>query len=244
MKSELRTPEEIERRSAIFDALPNDVTELEKKLSHPGYEIRALAVDKLRQINEPGAVQPILRALKDEHPEVRRSAALGLGHYKPKESVIELVRHLREDPSAHVRALCTFSLNCIGGDEAMDGLKSALKDPDEHVRIGACWPFAHHNDLRAVDDIFKLLSDSAWSVQRAACEVLTRLGIGDKRIVGTITSLRQSPEGEEYERHIAEMRETMMSMPEEYKPSEEDMEEMLESSLNDLESQAKKLLAK
>lgn len=56
---------------------------------------------------------------------IQRNALIGLGNFKDKESVPDVVRVLREDPRPELRATAAWALGRIGGEEARRGLAEA-----------------------------------------------------------------------------------------------------------------------
>ncbi|MFC5530363.1 tRNA epoxyqueuosine(34) reductase QueG [Cohnella yongneupensis] len=64
---------------------------------------------------------------------IQRNALIGLGNFKDRESVPDVVRALNDDPRPVLRATAAWALGRIGGDEAKLGLEQAKlgeQDPD------------------------------------------------------------------------------------------------------------------
>lgn len=245
MRSERRSDEEIARMLEIRSQLPDDLDSLAAKLSDPDHLVRMQAIMKMMRLDDPAAVEFLRKAMEDEHAEVRASAALSLGHYKDLQALPAILDHLTHDSSPGVRVMCVFAAESIGSDAAMEGLKAALDDPDEHVRYGAAFAFPTCADSRAVDKIRELLHDPASSLRSGSAMSLIRLGIvddqvmnvlvgdpswearrevaqelinakvADRRIVDAVEHLMHEPEAEEYEAQIAAQRAFMES--DEYK---------------------------
>lgn len=241
MTPRMRSPEEIARREAIKNSLPNDLNALAEKLSDPDHDVRSLSVAKMMWLDDPKAIQPLIDAFEDDHLEVRRSIALALAHYEPKEAVSALVHHVIDDPSVQVRAICAFALSCIGGDEALDGLRVALKDSDENVRYAACWTFAHHQDKRAVPEIIEMMNDPDWKVRKSACEVLVRLEVADNRIASTLAQLKNEPE---YEMFQAEHQAVFDALTNVQRFTDEELSDLEDTPVDELETQAQDLIVK
>lgn len=258
MRSRLRTPEELNKILQIRSSLPNDLEGLIEKLSDQDPDVRGQAAISMMSLDDQRAIEPLIMALNDDSPNVRTPAAMALGHYRAEQALPALLDRLANDPSDYVRPCIANALGRISGDIAMEALKEALKDQADAVRHAACWRFAHNDDRRAVDEILNLLEDPEWSVRKAACEVLIKLGVADRRIVDALERLRQEPEGIEYEKSIVKMHEFMQS--EEYKRinaeaeeaindcsreekfSQEELDELFDKPFQDLADRARKLL--
>ena len=83
------------------------------------------------------SVSSQMKALTDDNPDVRSTAATVLGQYGPeaKEAVPALIAALK-DKDKHVRRSAAYALARIGTDasEAIPSLREALKDPDPKLR--------------------------------------------------------------------------------------------------------------
>jgi HEAT repeat protein len=67
----------------------------------------------LGQIQDAGAVESLITALRDENPIVRRNAAIALGQIKDANAVVPLIAALK-DKDAIVRMKATTALGEIG----------------------------------------------------------------------------------------------------------------------------------
>lgn len=81
---------------------------------HPRYTVRAIAAEALGKQQNHAAVQPLILALKDIHPEVRRQAASALIHYKEDRSIEALKQVLLQDPDPNVRSRAASVLQAMG----------------------------------------------------------------------------------------------------------------------------------
>jgi HEAT repeat protein len=83
-----------------------------------------------------------MKALKDDDPDVRNTAATVLGRYgaEAKEAVPALVESLK-DKDKHVRRSAAYSLARFGRDanDAIPALKESLQDEDPKVREAAAY---------------------------------------------------------------------------------------------------------
>ncbi len=233
-----------------------DLDSLTQKLSDPDHLVRKLAALKMQWLEDARAVEPLLKAMEDEHPGVRAGAAQSLGRYNDPASFTAILDHLAHDPSPGVRRVCAHAARSSDADATMECLERALKDPDELVRLSACWYFVHKHDSRALSAICDLLNnadtvlcygaatalirlgiegervmdmlqnDAAWMVRREIADELIRAGVADQRIVDAIERLMREPEAQKYEANIDEYRASLGSEDEEL--SEEDMETIRE----------------
>ncbi len=89
-------------------------------------------VDIVTSIGKP-AVKPLIAALKDNHPLVRRQAAEALGRIKDSRAVEPLVSALK-DEDATVRGYAAEALGEIRDECAIEPLRAALEDEDRDVR--------------------------------------------------------------------------------------------------------------
>ena len=79
------------------------------------YGLRGSIVQALGNIGEPGVVNVLLAALKDEHPFVRKNAAQALGTLGDKSTIAYLRKASEEDEDPEVRSAATGSLSCLEG---------------------------------------------------------------------------------------------------------------------------------
>jgi HEAT repeat protein len=81
---------------------------------HSRHVVRAHAAEALGKQDNPAAINPLLHALKDPHPDVRKQAAGALIHYKEDRSIEELKQVLLNDPDASVRNRAASVLQAMG----------------------------------------------------------------------------------------------------------------------------------
>ena len=115
------------------------------------YEVRFLALRTLGRLEEPRAVEGLIKALDDSSPTTRREAATALGNIGDKRAVPVLVDALstffgrtRNEPillnptivklCAEVRREAATALGKIGDDAAIAALQEAYDDPNQQVR--------------------------------------------------------------------------------------------------------------
>ena len=84
----------------------------------------------------PTALEPFLRALKDQDVEVRQIAASALGEIGNRKAVVPLIGALK-DRNREVRSSAATALGKLGDVQAVEPLTAALTDEDEAVRRAA-----------------------------------------------------------------------------------------------------------
>ncbi|MFT7869646.1 MULTISPECIES: HEAT repeat domain-containing protein, partial [Amycolatopsis] len=77
-------------------------------LADPAWQVRRGAATALGALAEPS--EPLLGALEDEHPNVRRAAVQALGKWAAQPSVAARLRARRGDSDADVRAYTRMAL--------------------------------------------------------------------------------------------------------------------------------------
>jgi hypothetical protein len=96
------------------------------------------AVNQLRELE----VQPLVDALRDGDPVLKRGAVDFLGR-QPRADAVRLVRRLLADPDLEVRSEAAVMLSRLETDmtraifAASDGIEKAPRDPEMHARLGS-----------------------------------------------------------------------------------------------------------
>lgn len=96
------------------------ITEWLKSLSKPRVEPKPV---------DTTAVEPLLAALKDGDPAVRRQAVIALGDWRDRTAVVEIIRSLK-DTDDDVRLEAVVALGKIGDARAVEPLIEKLKSYD------------------------------------------------------------------------------------------------------------------
>jgi len=130
------------------------------ELSVASPSLRKNAVEELGALGDAQAVEPLIKALKDQDSEVRSRAAEALGQLDDARSVGPLIDALR-DVDSRVRWAAVVELGELGGERAVEALVMALGDRDPAVHVGAAWALFKLGDARGVKPLFKALED--WS---------------------------------------------------------------------------------
>ncbi|HQG93437.1 MAG TPA: HEAT repeat domain-containing protein [Acidobacteriota bacterium] len=166
--------------------------------------VRAAAAQALGPLRNPLAVEPLIKALKDRHRDTRRAAAIALGLMGDTPAVRPLIDALTDDDDWMVRKSAAEALGNLGDSRAIKPLIQALRDSDESVRLAigeALGKFGEDGivallnrvgsgdpeirpevirilgktgDVRAIEPLFKALTDKSWSARRAAAWALAQ----------------------------------------------------------------------
>jgi MFS family permease len=103
-------------------------------LSRETSRVRATA--GLVRSGSPLAGEDLIKALDDINPEVRRTAAAGLGDLKDEDAVAPLIEEMA-DTESDIRAEAAEALGKIGHPLGLDALIDAMNDQRPSVRISA-----------------------------------------------------------------------------------------------------------
>lgn len=131
-------PKAGEQAAGILDRLATpQARALGRAIRLRSWEVRRLQGSTI--FNEPAAVAPLLRALSDDHPEVRAIAVWGLSEMRPTvdEAAAETVARLLSDPSARVRGQAARALGDFAATGYAPPIAALLADPVPQVRVQA-----------------------------------------------------------------------------------------------------------
>ena len=129
-------------RLAAIEALGNiesmsSLDVLSSVLEGNDVELSIAAIDAIDNLDDVHrAPAGLLRAVRAEHPDLRKTAAMALGNIADPNTVDALIALLR-DPDAEVRYAAVEGLGEIGTSAAKPGLTRALEDANAEVRRAA-----------------------------------------------------------------------------------------------------------
>jgi WD40 repeat protein/HEAT repeat protein/predicted Ser/Thr protein kinase len=154
---------------------------------------RTLAAEALGWIKDPAGQGPLLAALHDPDPTVRRAAANSLGEFQPPaaETMQALVRVLREDKDDGSRSTAAWSLRGRAAKTAKADLLRALKeDRAADVRAGAARALRDADaDPVLLTALRAALADGQpWRLRVQAAMAVAVLVPDDKECVGVLAS--------------------------------------------------------
>ena len=131
---------------ALIDSLAHD------KADHvQGAVSRALSM-----LNDPRAVVPLIRLLKDDDPDVRFRAAFAISHSKDPRIISPLIA-LLSDSDRSSRYSAAKALGESGDRRAVGPLIAAMNDPDKEVEGAAIEALGQIGDPRALDTLIARL---------------------------------------------------------------------------------------
>ncbi len=154
--------------------------EWQADLRDPAPRARAAALSALAFFGE-AAVPRLAEGLRDPDPDVRVSAARGIGQVGPTaaEALPALVRALR-DGEPRVRFDAAVALGRVGAvaRDAVPALTRALTDPAGEVRVGAALGLAGMGAAArdAVPALLQALRDGNVVLRMSACSALGSVG--------------------------------------------------------------------
>ena len=174
-----------------------------KALSYGDVDDRWNAIRAIGELGGP-FIEPLVRALSDEHWIVRRGAgdALAKIGYPAVPSLIRMFENVEEDvrreteralvligepavkplldalihENAQVRRRAVQTLGLLQSPEALPAIISALKDSDPLVRQEAALSLSGYADPAAVTPLIELLKDEHGYIRMAAVEALCMIG--------------------------------------------------------------------
>ena len=151
-------------REAVIDALSARLGD-----AHP--DVRDQSAWALGEIEDAGAVEPLVRALQDSEPRVRARAAWALGEIEDSSAVSGLLAALH-DSDAAVREKSVWALGEIESERAVEGLVPLLGDSDAKIRRQAAWALGEIESSAAVPALVDTLSDADVEVRRQSAWAL------------------------------------------------------------------------
>jgi len=138
-------------------------------LSHDDTNIRKFVVDTLSKLGDHRAIAPLIESLQDREPNVRGSAAEGLGYLRAREAVPQLLGLL--DDNEWVVFTVIEALGYIADPAALPALMALLKDGSETVRYAVIEALGRFSDSAAcVKPMLELVS----SADRDLRDLLTK----------------------------------------------------------------------
>jgi HEAT repeat protein len=170
-----------ERIGSIYEAkadpTEDNVRMIRELLDDPEGGVRATALNALVDLEVPDGGELALAALEDEDGFVRRIAAKKLGDLGDPANVHALLPLLLGDVDPAVRQSCAESLEALGGEEAIQGLIAALKDPIKGVRLAAARGIRKLAPGAALPEMARLaLEDPIWEIRVQATRALGNSG--------------------------------------------------------------------
>ncbi|MEO1273361.1 MAG: HEAT repeat domain-containing protein, partial [Myxococcota bacterium] len=172
-------PDSKERRAQMVAALDRIGEALAPKLigllDSRDPLVRAHAAGVLGKIGDAKAVDPLIKALSDDHKDVRRKAALALGKTGDRRATAPLLRQLGDDDWAS-RAHAAMALGHLRDSSAVDPLIKALDDGFPWVQASAAEALGNLGDGRAAAPLADRLDKASAPVKIEILRALAQLG--------------------------------------------------------------------
>ncbi len=132
------------------------------------------------QQNRRPLIAPLVAAVREGDPAVRREAAIALGRLQQRSMVgatqEELRRDLDRDAGIDIRLL--YALGAVQVTSSKDLLAEVLTRGDAPAQRIAAWAIAQHRDQRGAKDFAKLLEDRLVTADvELRCALVHSLGI-------------------------------------------------------------------
>jgi len=145
---------------------------------------RVYAAAILGEIADPSAVEPLVRALHDEHDDLRCQASGAIAKFGP--GAVEPLAAMLGDPDPNVRIVAAGVLGDTGEASAVEPLIGALHDRNDDVRGAAAGALIRMGDA-AVDPLIGATKDADRNVRLYAAGALKY--IGDPRAIDALRAL-------------------------------------------------------
>lgn len=156
------------------DPLESRVDKLVRNLGNEDQNIGYASAYALIDIGEP-SVDPLIKALKDNNPQVRSLAAFSLGRIREPRASKPLIKTL-EDSEPEVRMNSAEALGNLGDTEAVEPLLRLLEDEDDRVIISSVVALGKLNVSESVDPFIELLDHDNNEVRSNAIFALGTIG--------------------------------------------------------------------
>ncbi|MHB0939456.1 MAG: HEAT repeat domain-containing protein [Armatimonadota bacterium] len=141
--------------------------------------MRAKAIEALATFG-PAAVPPLLEALQDKNPSIRRAAARALGNIGDS-SAVEALLQLAKERDRQVRESAISALAAIQDERTAPVMLAALRDADADIRSAALGFFEGRDISAFVPELSRMLADPDEYVRSRAVDVLA--AVRDRRLV-------------------------------------------------------------
>ena len=149
--------------------------ELAAALHSSDPEVRAHAIEAVRQTSGVKQSGDILAALDDPAPLVRYAACLAAGELQLREAHEKLLQ-FADDKDAAVRVVARYALHRIGDTRLSHDLENLSRDPQPQVRGTTAMVLGMLGDPTALKVLKGVRLDSSAPVRQQAAEAMWRLG--------------------------------------------------------------------
>lgn len=161
------------------------------KLDSLNWEERFQAVQQLEATED--TLPLLMKALRDEKPQIRRWAAAKLASVKTAQSVEALSQALLNDSNVGVRRTAGDSLSDIGDVSAQKAMCQALSDPNKLVRWRAARFLAEAGTETALPNLEKAKDDPEYEVRLEVEAAINHIIQGSKAAMPVWKLMAQDP---------------------------------------------------
>lgn len=148
---------------------------LVQELGSPDYKRKAKAFNQLVTKKRRRALKPLIKALQDVNPDVRKGVVEALGQIGDSAAVEPLIETLK-DPSVSVRREAITALLKLGDLRATSHLIPLLEHEDHSIRWRAAEAIGALKDVQAVNPLIEHLQDMDRNVRVKVAQALGLLG--------------------------------------------------------------------
>jgi len=145
-------------------------------LEHDNKDVRRYVAEILGNLEDPTAVEPLIKSLGDDDSSVRRSVATALGNLGDLRAVQPLIKLLKDGNTDAVTPL-----GQLGDPQAVQPLLNALSKKQHYTTQNAIKAALHKLDDAAIPYFLAALDHDDKAVRRYASEQLDRLGWEPRR---------------------------------------------------------------
>lgn len=132
------------------------------------------------------SVAPLIEALRSTNRNIRENAGRAVIKTKKPEAIILLIPALR-DEDPYVREIVAWALGRVQAVEAVEELAAALGDEELGVRRSAVWALGRMDDHGVVGPLLAALSDEDLHVRESAAWALRQTK--DDRVIDALISI-------------------------------------------------------
>jgi len=128
----------------------------------------------LGKIGDERAVEALIKALDDDDPNLRASAASALGEIRDIRALEPLTEALG-DGNLTVSCCAAFALGMIGDSYAVKPLIQLLNRPNLEVQQASLWALGEIKSARAMKTLIELNKNNNPKIQKAATDTLEKI---------------------------------------------------------------------
>jgi len=156
--------------------------------SETAYDTKTAAAAALGELGDPAAGGPLLEALKDPNPYLRRMVAISLGKLKVPEALEPLIAQLEAMDAPPGSDGAAIGLGFLGRPEAVEPLLRAMKRANVQLRRSAVQSLGLLRDARALEPLTTAATEDTDPQTRLLA--IGALGnLGDSRAAASLTRL-------------------------------------------------------